>query len=484
MKNKILLLLLLPLLFGCNDWLNVTPESEVDEEDLFVDGEGYRNALNGIYSRISKTNMYAQQMTWGFMDVVARYYDYNMMNKYGAYPKAYNGDYNSVEVKNVLEGIWTGAYTAIANCNNLIQNIEKEDRTMFLGLEEEQNMIKGEALALRAFLHFDLLRLFAPTAMKVNEARTEYVPSNDNNVYLPYCDSHPAMFQQRENVKDFLDKVVRDLLEAKTLLATFDTISDIRKNQLATKERFLATSGNVQGDLFYCFRGFRLNYYAVTAILARVYNYKGELKLAAEQAQEVIDYGAFKPVLSSDPKRYDDIIFALSNKKLIEYFNTYYTGDNKLLALPKTQINVITGGDPYDMDYRLSYHLRGADGSTMVCLKYQSGTLGTIADEIIPMIRTCEMQYIVGEYYASIGEYSTAASRLTKERNTWYCFSTVSVKSLENYHNAWLNDAYRSFIGEGQLFYLYKKLGVKIYPEMKEGAFVFAIPDSENVLLN
>ena len=60
----------------------------------------------------------------------------------------------------------------------------------------------------------------------------------------------------------------------------------------------------------------------------------------------------------------------------------------------------------------------------------------------------------------------------------------MSVKSLEDYHNAWLNDAYRSFIGEGQLFYLYKKLGVKIYPEMEEGAFVFAIPDSENVLLN
>ena len=42
MKNKILLLLFLPLLFGCNGWLNVTPQSEVDEEDLFADGEGYR----------------------------------------------------------------------------------------------------------------------------------------------------------------------------------------------------------------------------------------------------------------------------------------------------------------------------------------------------------------------------------------------------------------------------------------------------------
>ena len=61
MKNKILLLLFLPLLFGCNGWLNVTPQSEVDEEDLFADGEGYRNSLNGVYSRISESDMYAQQ---------------------------------------------------------------------------------------------------------------------------------------------------------------------------------------------------------------------------------------------------------------------------------------------------------------------------------------------------------------------------------------------------------------------------------------
>ena len=82
MKNKILLLLFLPLLFGCNDWLNVIPEEEVDEEELFGDGEGYRNALNGVYSRISGSDMYAQQLTWGFLDVVAQYYNINKMSQY------------------------------------------------------------------------------------------------------------------------------------------------------------------------------------------------------------------------------------------------------------------------------------------------------------------------------------------------------------------------------------------------------------------
>ena len=37
-------------------------------------------------------------------------------------------------------------------------------------------------------------------------------------------------------------------------------------------------------------------------------------------------------------------------------------------------------------------------------------------------------------------------------------YTPVTVQSLEDYHKAWINDAYRTFIGEGQLFFLYKRL--------------------------
>ena len=60
-------------------------------------------------------------------------------------------------------------------------------------------------------------------AVELNGDKTGYVPVNDNNEYLPYCETHPAVFQKRENVQDYLDKVIRDLKDAKTLLATFDT---------------------------------------------------------------------------------------------------------------------------------------------------------------------------------------------------------------------------------------------------------------------
>ena len=485
MKKLLLLLMVMPMLFSCNEWLNVTPEEEIDEEDLFADGEGFRNALNGIYSRISGTDMYGQELSWGFLDVLAHYYDFAKMNQYGVYPLAYEGDYDNDDVRGVLEQVWQGAYSSIANCNNLIQNIDGADVTLFFGRESERNMLKGEALALRAFLHFDLLRLFAPAAVK--NTSTGYVDAGNGEVYLPYCDVHPAVFQNREKVDDYLDKVVRDLKEAKTLLATFDTISDVRKSQLSTTNRLFATAG-VQEDLFYCFRGFRMNYYAATAMLARVYNYMGELELAAEQAQEVVDCGYF-PITGSYmyAKPTDDVIFGLSNKKLTERFQTYYTGTSKGLFLSKASIDeVFTATDMYD--YRGYYYGMTTNSETgsgyYVSNKYLPTDEGGVRDELIPVIRTVEMQFILGEYYASIGDFATATSLMTSLKQAFYSYSMVSIGSLEEYQDVWLNQAWRSFIGEGQMFYLYKKLGVKIYPEMTDEAFVFDIPYSEDVILN
>ena len=482
--GKFIMIGLLLGLAACSDWLNVSPDDQVNEETLFTDGDGYRNALNGIYKDLADFALYGRELTWGMNEVLGQTYHLNYIPSDHAYYYMAWSMYDNDKVEAILSSLWEQAYNAIANCNNLIQNIDKADVTKFLGREGEKNMLKGEALALRAFLHFDLLRLFAPVAVELNGDKTGYVPVNDNNEYLPYCETHPAMFQKRENVQGYLDKVIRDLKDAKTLLATFDTVSSVRKDQLRTTNRLLGNAGAVE-DLFYCFRGFRMNYYAATAMLARVYNYKGELQLAAEQAQEVIDNGSF-PVKGdyAKPKQYEDVIFALSNRKLTELFEAYYTGTNKVLCVSNTALNKILGSDTYD--YRGYYHMQNLDGANKVSKKYLpvSSDQGTIPNEIIPIIRTSEMQYIAGEYYASIKDYATAASRITVVKQASGAYTPVTVQSLEDYHKAWINDAYRTFIGEGQLFFLYKKLGTEFYSGMKDEAFVFAIPDSEDVTLN
>ena len=44
--------------------------------------------------------------------------------------------------------MWEAAWNIVANCNNLIQQVESADTTLFYKGEEERNMIWGEAIAL------------------------------------------------------------------------------------------------------------------------------------------------------------------------------------------------------------------------------------------------------------------------------------------------------------------------------------------------
>ena len=42
--GKFIMIGLLLGLAACSDWLNVSPDDQVNEETLFTDGDGYRNA--------------------------------------------------------------------------------------------------------------------------------------------------------------------------------------------------------------------------------------------------------------------------------------------------------------------------------------------------------------------------------------------------------------------------------------------------------
>ena len=76
MKKLYTILLLATSLFttSCSDWLDVAPSNQVNGDKLFEVGDGYRNALNGIYLNLGTSSMYGRAMSWGFMDAIAQYY--------------------------------------------------------------------------------------------------------------------------------------------------------------------------------------------------------------------------------------------------------------------------------------------------------------------------------------------------------------------------------------------------------------------------
>ena len=88
MRNPILFILLFPLfmLSGCSKWLDVSPENQITDEDLYKDYNGFRNALNGVYRELSEQGLYGRELSWGFLSVLAQ--DYDVDRLYNAYPEA------------------------------------------------------------------------------------------------------------------------------------------------------------------------------------------------------------------------------------------------------------------------------------------------------------------------------------------------------------------------------------------------------------
>lgn len=140
-------------------WLDVSSSDQIKEHQLFENGEGYRKSLLGIYQELSTKSLYGKNMTWGFVDCLGQLYDPTALSSGSELTQAHTYNYEAMYVKPVVEDIWKSMYLAIANCNNLIQNIEGASGNIFEYLDEEKTMIQGEAYALRGFMHFDLLRL-------------------------------------------------------------------------------------------------------------------------------------------------------------------------------------------------------------------------------------------------------------------------------------------------------------------------------------
>ena len=88
-------LLCTALLSSCSDWLDVEPETSVDESKLFSTEQGFRDAMAGVYADMASSSLYGKNMTFGFLDVLAQQYDYETVNNaYSAYYRIADYEYD------------------------------------------------------------------------------------------------------------------------------------------------------------------------------------------------------------------------------------------------------------------------------------------------------------------------------------------------------------------------------------------------------
>lgn len=464
---------------SCNDWLNITPDEQIAEDELFKTGLGYETAINGIYQELSESDLYGQQLSWGLLSVLAQQYTGSGNT---AYKDAIKYDYGTTDLSPVIDNIWKKMYNGIANCNNLLQRIESADPSIFELKELEKNVIQGEAYALRGMLHLDLLRLFAPAPKP-----------DDKNAYLAYIQSYPLLFASKQNTEDYLKLVIQDLKKGKDLVATCDTLEEFSgwiDNTSARLEGY--TDGSDRG-LFFTYRSTRMNYYVITALLARAYQYANLPDEAYKQAKEVLDLEyEFTSIYDLNPwdkedadrKMHEDILLAFFNNSIQEYLKGF-TENGTQGTLPLNDLTGIFGKD--DDDYRKQFLTMELSKGGWISLRWQeSNNTGTarIQRPLIPLIRLSEMYYIAGESIFD-KDPDLAMEYLNEVRTGRGCLSTLSAtKEKSIYQDYIINEARREFMSEGQTFFFYKRLNKSVLgaPDPGKVNLVFPIPASNDAL--
>lgn len=513
---KTLLILTAAVLAASCDWLNVTPSNAVDEDDLFTTGYGCRNALNGVYLKIGSPNLYGRNMSWGLLSAVAQEYltDDSTQGKNSAQVCRDGADfvYNSTTTRPMVEAIWETSYSIIANLNKIIEHVDGIPLREFAYGEDERGLIKAEAYALRAMLHFDLLRLYAPAPA-----------TNPSGTYIPYREEFSSSLGEKLSVREVINKVLRDISLAEPVLRKFDVethpeamyASKMNEPTTNMNARYRFNSRIYIDDMgqFFWYRGWRMNYMALMAFKARVCLYGGSgfypnAKAAAHEVFETfyrnkkwLGFNSSDKIVCQREARYtklsDDVLFGAYYRTLATDFDAALFSSDNNVKYPLANVEDLFASDNTGLykDWRLEYILSKTNTSSTswYTLKYSVSTepeVSAIENPMIPLIRFSEVCYILAEIAASEGKITEGISYLEtvrKARGAERSLS-LSVKTAEQLMEEIVMDARKDFLCEGNMFYMYKRLNYKQLPsasrpgEMKDASFayVFPVPTSES----
>lgn len=474
------------LMVSCKKWIDVQPRTQIRDDVFFSKESGFTAALNGVYLSMGDASLYGREMTCGLVDVVGQ--QYTLRSTFGAqvYMDAQAYLYKQPSVQLLIDSIWQKSYNAIANLNNLIGNFEKADTAIFS--PGNYAVLKGEAYALRAFLHFDLARLFAPSYL-----------AGRNMQAIPYITEFRPQVVPKSTVEGVMLKVLADLRKAESLLVQ-DPIAQA------------SISATVLTD-----RKLKMNLYAVKAMLARVYLWMGDKPKALDYAKQVIDIAAQKfpwvsrGVVATTAEETRNRIFSgelLFNLQVTSLASNIRTATFNLdtASVPTgggrtTALNIVdytrayeqyetnaTNGGAGGNDIRWLYLIRKYTSSNapftaaFFSKLYQYGNMPADASRRIPLIRISEMYYIAAECLKQT-DITTAIDYLNQVRTARNLAALGTSLSEEQLDQEIFKEYRKEFPAEGQIFFYYKRLDKSAIPgatqPFDKSRYLFPLPVGE-----
>jgi len=495
---------------SCDDWLEINPETNVELADQLSTAEGFKEMLNGVYIGMAQENLYGHHLMYGDIEFLAQNY-YRDSNPF------INFAFTNGSVISRADGYWGDLYNVIANINLILDNI---DANSDLFNEGDYALLKGEALALRAFLHFDAFRLFGEPYV---------VASTSGNAQIPYANTAILKRHLHLGAEELFKRIFEDLDAAEALLLANDPIVEAYSGDLFDPDQRL----------------YHFNYYAVQALKARAYLTMGDMPNAAMYAQAVLDNLNFSWATQldftgtgsgrKDRLLFNELVSALnvSNLELIAgrgIFDgdTYptlvgdYNGIRRIYdvtvietvivdpCLPfgfsceREETTEVDGPGIFDLRYLNQFGREESSGELANTEKYlQSSNVVTDAYnlyKIVPLIRISEMLLIAAE--AQVNTDLQASKDLlddlkTRRQVELTDYAQVATDNGITEAKVVLNEIHKEFrketYAEGQTFFMYKRLNLLEIPAgndlqenvtMETDNYILPLPQDERELGN
>jgi hypothetical protein len=225
------------------DFLEVVDKTVLLKEGYVIDLETTGQFLNGTYVDIGA--YYINGSYLPYPEIMA---DNMKPAKIKTFSSAYNWDFSSVSKEEPGDPVimWRRLYNIIRNCSFIINKADEYHEQN----PEVANNLKGQALAIRAMMHFTLVNIFAQSYNYSSDASHPGIP------YIETSDLEPAVY--RKTVSEVYSAMINDLTNALQLLPTAVMSKDL------------------------------MNYQAAKALLSRIYLFKSDYAKSKDLAVQVL----------------------------------------------------------------------------------------------------------------------------------------------------------------------------------------------------
>lgn len=241
------------LTVSCKKELELKDPQGLSPQDALANDANIKRVLQGGYDAMSSANMYGGNVQM-FADLLASNGELTWVGTFNTYREVWGK--NLLTTNPLVANTWGAGYNAINIANNVLANVSKV-------AQADQNRVRGEALFIRAAMHFELVRLFAKDFTDGDPNTNPGVPIMTQATNSSSEITKPA----RNKVAEVYTAVINDLTQAESLLPNTNGV-------FATKS-------------------------AAAAMLSRVYLQKADYAGARDAANRAITNATGKSLLSN-----------------------------------------------------------------------------------------------------------------------------------------------------------------------------------------